>query len=84
MAQRLWRDPMKYQLVRNFKSGFSAGLSRDQIKSLLSQRRKNLLHVLMPFGFEDKGDLHFTGGEIVETESEEVTGGNIAEQTDRH
>jgi hypothetical protein len=28
--------------------------------------------------------LYFNGGKIVETESEGVTGGNIAEQTDRH
>ena len=63
---------------------FPAGLRRDQMKSVLWQRRKNLLHVLMPFCFECKRDLYFSGGEIVETESEEVTGGNIAEQTDRH
>ena len=75
---------MKYQLVRNFKCGFPAGLSRDQMKSLLGQRRKNLLRVLVPFSFEGQRELYFSGGEIVETESEEVTGGNIAEQTHRH
>lgn len=31
----------------------------DQMKSLRGQRRKNLLHVLMPFGFERKRNLHF-------------------------
>ena len=63
---------------------FPAGLRRDQMKSVLCQRPKNLLRVLVPFSFECKRDLYFSGGEIVETESEAVTGGNIAEQTDRH
>ena len=63
---------------------FPAGLSLDQMKPLFGQRGKNLLHVLVPFSFECKRDLYFSGGEIVETESEKVTGGNTAEQTDRH
>jgi hypothetical protein len=53
---------------------FPAGLRRDQMKSVLCQRRKNLLRVLMPFSFECKRDLYFSGGELVETESEgEIT-----------
>jgi hypothetical protein len=65
---------MKYQPVRNFKCGFPVDLSRDQMKSILGQRRKNLLRVLTPVCFECKRDLYFNGGEIVETESEgEIT-----------
>jgi hypothetical protein len=42
-----------------FHAVFTAGLSRDQMKPLLGQRCKNLLHVLVPFSFEGKRDLHF-------------------------
>ena len=61
---------MKYQPVRNFKCGFPVDLSRDQMKSILGQRRKNLLCVLIRVCFERKRDLYFSGGELVETESE--------------
>jgi hypothetical protein len=44
------------------------------MKPLLRQRYKNLLRVLMPFWFECKRDLYFSGGKIVESESEEVVG----------
>jgi hypothetical protein len=44
------------------------------MKPLVCQRYKNLLRVLMPFWFECKRDLYFSGGKIVESESEEVVG----------
>jgi hypothetical protein len=40
------------------------------MKSILGQRRKSLLRVLIPACFECKRDLCFNGGEIVETENE--------------
>jgi hypothetical protein len=64
---------MKYQQVGNFKSDFQSR-PKGQSPELLSQRCNNLLRVLMAFWFECKRDLYFSGGEIVESESEEVIG----------
>jgi hypothetical protein len=44
------------------------------MKPLVCQRYKNVLRVLMRFWFECKRDLYFSGGEIVQSESEEVIG----------
>ena len=48
-----------FTMSNEFQADFTAGLSRNQMKPFLGQRCKNLLHVLVPFSFEGKRDLHF-------------------------
>jgi hypothetical protein len=68
-------SPDEISTGREFQVRLSEQVLRgNHMKPLVCQRYKNVLRVLMRFWFECKRDLYFSGGEIVQSESEEVIG----------